>query len=174
MRNGSLNLNNEALVQAYVSHYDGSGQVGNGMLPAFQGSMYQDGAGLGDILRSFFRHVIPIVAPGAASFLSSAVQGLNDGQTFKQAALSGLAPAAKTMVSSAAKGFFQPGSGSRRRKRRAAATGGGTKAKRARRKRRKGGRKKHVYKRANKRAIKKSSNRGRIKSTSIPLIPTNF
>ena len=70
IRIGSLNLNHDALVQAYMAHYDGSGQVGYGMLPAFQGSMYQDGAALGDILRSFFRHVIPIVAPGAASFLS--------------------------------------------------------------------------------------------------------
>ena len=100
MRIGSLNLNHDALVQAYVQHYDGT-QSGNGMLPAFQGSMYQDGAGLGDILRGFFRHVIPIIAPGAASFLSSAAQCLTEGKTLSNAALGGLAPAAKAMVDSA-------------------------------------------------------------------------
>ena len=171
MRIGSLNLNHDALVQAYVSHYDGSGQVGNGMIPAFQGSMYQDGAGLGDILRSFFRHVIPIVAPGAASFLSSAVQGLNDGKTFKQAAFGGLAPAAKSMVDSAAQRLSQSGSGRKRRKPQSR----GPNAKRGRKAQAK---KKQVKKRVYKARVtgrnKKTNSIGSIKIGSIPLVPTNF
>ena len=171
MRIGSLNLNHDALVQAYVAHYDGSGQVGNGMLPAFQGSMYQDGAGLGDILRSFFRHVIPIVAPGAASFLSSAVQGLNDAQTFKQAALSGLAPATKTMVSSAAQKLSQSGSGRKRRKPQSR----GPNAKRGRTTQvKKKPVKKRVYKGRVTPRKKKSNSKSAVKFASIPLIPTNF
>jgi len=161
MRIGSLNLQQDALAEAFYVHYSGN-QYGSGILPAFQGSAYQDGAGLGDILRSFFRHVIPILAPGAASFLSSAVQGLNDGKTFKQAALGGLAPAAKTMVASAGQKLSQIGSGRKRRN----TTG----ASKAGQKRTKGRGPKPVYKPASARG-NTSKNHSRSKSF---IIPTNF
>ena len=47
------------------------------MLPAFDGSMYQDGNGLGDVLLSVFRTIIPIITSGATTFLRGAAEGLS-------------------------------------------------------------------------------------------------
>ena len=44
--------------------------VWGGMLPAYEGSMYQDVNGLSDVLRSVFRTIFPIITSGATTFLS--------------------------------------------------------------------------------------------------------
>ena len=47
-------------------------QQGRGAdFPVFQGTRYnQYGQGFGNIFRGFFRHVLPVVASGALTFLS--------------------------------------------------------------------------------------------------------
>ena len=151
MRIGSLIPNHDALVQAYVDHYT---QTGRGQLPAFQGTLYQEGAGLGDILRSFFRTVFPIVAPAASSFLGSALSGWNQGKSLKDAAVGAIRPAATMLVDATAQKLAQKGSG-RKRKRKSP-------KRKTPAKKRKPSPKTRVYKRAKKPRSK------------VSFIPTNF
>lgn len=155
MRIGSLNLQHDALVRAYTQHYAGT-QGGSGILPAFEGSMYQDGSGLGDVLRSVFRNVFPILASGATTFLRGAAEGLTQGKTLKDSALSALAPAAQDVVGSAIHRVTQRGSG-RRRKR---------KSKRSTPK----SPKRRVYKRKRKTSTKKRYKKRR----KLTIAPLNF
>ena len=157
----SLIPNHEALVQAYVNHYT---QTGRGQLPAFQGTLYQEGAGLGDILRSFFRTVFPIVAPAASSFLGSALTGWNQGKSLKDAAVGAIRPAATMLVDATAQKLAQKGSG-RKRKR----ASGGSKKRRGK-KRKLTQSKKSVYKGV----VRGGLRRRKSKRTKVSFIPTNF
>ncbi len=107
---------NEELVKAYCEHYlpqNGgslrsfqSNQIG-GMLPSFQGTQYQRGHGLGDILRGIFRTVFPLFAPiatnSASTFIKSAGEALIEGKTLKDAAKSAFAPTAGALIDSTAR-----------------------------------------------------------------------
>lgn len=112
MRIGSLNLPHDQNVRTYVEHY----QRGSGVLPAFEGSMYQDGNGLGDVLKSVFRAVLPIFTSGASTFLKSAAHGISEGKSLGDAAKESLAPAAKKVVGKAVKRVVQSGKGRKKRR----------------------------------------------------------
>ena len=115
MRIGSLNLPHDALVRAYTQHYTAT-QSGSGILPAFEGSVYQDGSGLGDVLRSVFRAVFPIISSGASTFLRGAAEGLGQGKTLGDAAKGALAPTAQDIVGHAVNRITQKGGGRRKRR----------------------------------------------------------
>ena len=116
MRIGSLNLPHDALVRAYTQHYAGT-QVGSGMLPAFEGAMYQDGSGLGDVLRSVFRAVFPIFSSGASTFLRGAAEGLGQGKSLGDAAKGALEPTMQDVLGKTVSRVMQKGSGKRRKRR---------------------------------------------------------
>ena len=115
MRIGSLNLPHDALVRAYTQHYTAT-QSGSGILPAFEGSVYQDGSGLGDVLRSVFRAVFPIISSGASTFLRGAAEGLGQGKSLGDAARGALAPTAQDIVGHAVNRITQKGGGRRRKR----------------------------------------------------------
>jgi hypothetical protein len=129
--------------EAYIRYYKQQRQSG-GQLPVFRGSRHeQDGAGLGDILRSIFRVVAPIarrVAPillkGATTFASNAIRAHKAGVPLGDALKQAVGPA----VNDATDVGLQQSAGGRRRraatKRKAAAAslvGGGGVAKKRRR-----------------------------------------
>lgn len=83
-----------------------------GELPVYRGSRYiQYGSGFGDILRSIFRHVFPVVAEGASAFFGNLVQNRNSGSNWQSAAKAAIAPTAKAMVESTGKQIAQNGNG---------------------------------------------------------------
>lgn len=107
MRIGSLNLPHDQQVRTYVEHY----QRGSGILPAFEGSMYQDGNGLGDILKSVVRLVLPIVTSGASTFVKNTAHGLSEGKSLGDAATNSLGETAKKVVKKTVKRVVQKGKG---------------------------------------------------------------
>ena len=107
MRIGSLNLQHDALVRAYTQHYQG----GSGILPAFEGSLYQDGSGIGDIFRSVFRAIFPIFSSGATTFLKGAAEGLSQGKSLGDAAKGALAPTAQDIIGNTVNRVMQKGRG---------------------------------------------------------------
>lgn len=153
MRIGSLNLNHDALVRAYAQHY----QTGGGILPAFQGAAFQDGAGIGDVLRSIFQAIFPIVASGASSFIRGTADGLSQGRSLGEAAKAAIGPTASDVAGQAVQRLVQRGAGRKRRKikrRRISKKTTGVKHKR------------RVFKRKHK-VTKKSAKR--VKLTNIPI-----
>lgn len=156
MRIGSLNLEHDALVRAYTQHYAAS-QRGSGILPAFEGTAYQDGSGLGDVLRSIFRTIFPIVTSGASTFLRGAAEGLGQGKSLGEAAKGALAPAAQDIVGNAVSKVMQRGSGRRKKQ---------TKRKRGRPK----AKKRRVYKRKKSSPSKKRHRKRR----KLSIAPINF
>jgi len=107
MRSSNLSPD-EARLRAYCAHYQSQigsglrsfkgGQIGGGGLPSFQGTQYQHGNGIGDVLRGIFRTLIPIFGPIAANtastFLTSAAQSIKEGKNLKEATKSALMPTA--------------------------------------------------------------------------------
>ena len=80
----------------YLQYYQA--QTG-GRLSAFEGARrVQVGNGLGDILRGIFRHVLPIAARGASTFLSQTLSGRDGGLGWKEAAKSAIMPTAHNVV----------------------------------------------------------------------------
>ena len=65
------------------------------MLPAFEGSMYQDGNGLGEVLGSVFRTIFTIITSGATTFLRGAAEGWSQGKCLSEAANGAIGPAAQ-------------------------------------------------------------------------------
>jgi len=80
------------------------GQVG-GFIPVYAGVPYQYGNGLGDILRGIGRFLIPIIAPiaqrAASSFFDSAVSGIREGKSIKEAAKGAIAPTVSETIDAA-------------------------------------------------------------------------
>lgn len=101
--------------ETYYKYY--SAQVGGGQLAGFQGSRYQEGDGFGDILRGFARHVVPIIAPVASSFLSSLLQGHTGGMSWKDSAREALPEAVANLGRTATSHLMQSGRGRRKKKR---------------------------------------------------------
>ena len=153
MRIGSLNLQHDALVRAYTQHYQG----GSGILPAFEGSLYQDGSGIGDIFRSVFRAIFPIFSSGATTFLKGAAEGLSQGKSLGDAAKGALAPTAQDIIGNTVNRVMQKGSGRKRRKH--------SKKRKASHKK-----KRAVYKRKRKTASKKRHSKRR----KLSFDPVNF
>lgn len=184
MRIGSVNLYRDEVIRPYPEHY----QRGAGILPAFSGTVYQEGNGLGDILRSVFRLVLPIVSSGASTFLKSAAQGISEGKSLGDAAKGSLAPMAKKVVGKAVKRVVQSGSGRKRGRRRRrrnrkgqGQTGGSSGWRKSRRKHHSKNRVKRVYKHKKRTGLK----RKRVSSSSFPkkrfskrrkitIFPSNF
>ena len=102
----------------YYNQYNQRG----GDFPVFQGARYvQYGNGFGDILRGIFRHVLPVVARGAANFLGGLVSNRDQGANWSAAAKSAILPTANAMLSQTADQMNQAqqrGSGKRRKKHR--------------------------------------------------------
>ena len=114
---GRLNLPDDALVGAYTQHYSAS-QYGGRLRPAFQGFVYQDGNGLGDVHRIVFRTIFPIINTGATTFLRGAAEGLGQGKSLGEAAKGAIGPAAQDLVGQTVSRVMQRGRGKRRRRKR--------------------------------------------------------
>ncbi len=69
----------------YVQHYMRGGQI-----PVFAGG--QHGEGLGAVLKSAGRFLLPIIAGSAAKFVSSTAKGLRQGRSFKDATKGAIGP----------------------------------------------------------------------------------
>ena len=115
MRLGSLNLPHDTLVRAYTQHYLNT-QSGSGILPGFEGTLYQEGNGLGDIFRSVIRAIFPILSSGANTFIRAA-EGITQGKSFGQAALGAVGPAISDVIGQSVNRVMQKGSGRRRKRR---------------------------------------------------------
>ena len=78
-----------------------------GFIAPYSGSKYQYGFGLGDILRGVFRTIVPYLLPLASNalhgFLGSFTQSMDQGKSIKEAAKTGLLPAAKSAIQSYAR-----------------------------------------------------------------------
>ncbi|KAF0154025.1 MAG: hypothetical protein FD188_3310 [Ignavibacteria bacterium] len=75
-----------------------------GEYPVYRGTRYiQYGSGFGDVLRGFFRNVLPVVARGAATFFGNMVNKRDEGSNWATAAKAAIAPTAMSVVSEAAK-----------------------------------------------------------------------
>lgn len=101
------------LYDSYLHHY----QVGSGM-PVFRGADYQYGNGLGNILRSVGRFLLPLLTGAASQFISSTAEGLNRGQTFKESAKQSIGPTLSGTVGALGTSIqqrLQKGSGRKRR-----------------------------------------------------------
>ena len=116
MRLGSLNLPHDTLVRAYTQHYLNT-QSGSGILPGFEGTLYQEGNGLGDIFRSVIRAIFPILSSGANTFIRGAAEGITQGKSFGQAALGAVGPAISDVIGQSVNRVLQKGSGRRRKRR---------------------------------------------------------
>ena len=129
--------------EVYLRYYK---QQHGGQLPLFRGTRHdQDGAGLGDILRSIFRvaapiarRAAPVLLKGATAYASNVIRARKQGVPLGDAMKQAIAPAIGDAADVAVKQF----GGKRHRKRKATATAavstGGSHAK----KRRAGGAKK--------------------------------
>lgn len=107
--------------QIFLKHYER--QIGGGF-PVFRGSDVQYGGGLGQILRSVGRFLLPIFAPVAASaatnFVKSAADNLSSGRSFGDSAKQSLRSTLATAVGDLGdniKTRIQSGHGRRKRKR---------------------------------------------------------
>jgi hypothetical protein len=117
--------------EVYIRYYRQQRQSG-GQLPVFRGSRHeQDGAGLGDILRTIFRvaapmarRVAPVLLKGATTFARSAIRAHREGVPVGEALKQAVGPA----VSDASNVAFQQFGGRRKRaatKRKTASLAGG-------------------------------------------------
>lgn len=131
--------------KALFEHY----QRGRGF-PVFKGTD-QYGRGLGDILKSIARFVLPIFAPAASRFITSAAGGLNEGRSLKDSAKEALKPALGEALNATTSGIMSRFSGR------------GLKRKRSTRKRKAPA--KRVYKGAGKRTARKFKALGKRRST---------
>lgn len=156
-------MSNDPRSDLYFKVY--SAQKG-GEFPVYRGSRYiQYGSGFGDILRSIFRHVFPVVAEGASAFFGNLIQNKNSGSNWQSAAKAAIVPTAKALVESTGKQIAQSGngqpqmSGLGKRKR---------KKSKKKHKKKKSAKKKRVYKgskhKAKKKKIKFSENDSKIPS----------
>ncbi len=117
---------------AFYEHYQR--QNGSG-LPVFKGPsiLYgsglpvyvgQNGAGFGDILRGFFRSLIPILAPvalrTAGSFVSKTLKARDEGKSWGEAAKGSIGPSLNTAIETGKEEFMKnrAQSGGRRARRR--------------------------------------------------------
>ena len=94
-------------------------QIG-GALPVFHGSD-QYGEGLGDILRSVFRFLMPIASSAASKFIKTTSSGLDAGQSLGHAAKTSILPTIGEAVLGAAQqglSHFQTGKGRKKSKHR--------------------------------------------------------
>ena len=82
------------LIRPYLEHY----QRGAGILPAFSGSVYQEGNGFGDVMKSVVRAFLPMATRGAANFLEGTARNFAQGKSLSQAAETALAPRAMRMM----------------------------------------------------------------------------
>jgi hypothetical protein len=180
--------------EAYIRYYRQQHQSG-GQLPVFRGSRHeQDGAGLGDILRTIFRiaapiarRAAPVLLKGATTFASNAIRAHREGVPLGEALKQAVGPAVNEAAGVALKQFG--GRRKRAAKKRKAATaslgGGGDDAppkrrrKTKRRKSQAGGKKRRTVKKASgggggkaykRRAKKQKGGRKRKAATSKKLI----
>ena len=76
-----------------------------GFIPVYAGVPYQYGNGLGDILKGIGRFLIPIISPiaqrAASSFFESAVSGIREGKSIKEAAKGAIAPTVSETIDAA-------------------------------------------------------------------------
>lgn len=117
---------------AFYEHYQS--QLGYG-LPVFKGSSIQYGSGLpvfagqygagfGDILMGFFRHLIPILAPvalkTAGSFISNTMKSRDEGKSWGESARGSIGPSLNTAFETGKEEFIKnrAQSGGRRTRRR--------------------------------------------------------
>ena len=95
-------IHSHDLSDRYYRHY--AGQMG-GSLAAFHGSRHQNGEGLGDILRSIGRFLLPIIGPiastAATHFIKSTSSGMDEGKSLRDAAKGALAPTLTSTLTSA-------------------------------------------------------------------------
>ena len=93
----------------YYQNQRGGGSLpvfrGYGVLPVFRGDPVQQGKGLGDILKSVARFLIPIVAPifgsAASSFITSTSDGIHEGRSLKESAKAAISPTLSAGLSAA-------------------------------------------------------------------------
>ena len=118
MRTRALNpiRDEDRYTDVYKRHY--CNQCG-GSFPVFRGLPHQTGSGLGDILRAVGRFVLPIFAPAASRFITSAAEGIKEGQTLKESAKRAVGPALSSALDSAGAHLTRKMSGSGRKRRRA-------------------------------------------------------
>jgi hypothetical protein len=98
--------------EVYVRYYKKQRQSG-GQLPVFRGSRHeQDGAGLGDILRTVLRvegpiarRAAPIVMKGATTFARSAMRAHQEGIPLGEALKQAVGPAVSNATGVAMKQF---------------------------------------------------------------------
>ena len=82
----------------YVKYYEA--QAG-GSLPIFRGSKRynpQSGAGIGDVLRSVFRTVLPVALQGIGTFIGETLRAKGSGANWKESARTALGPSAKNVL----------------------------------------------------------------------------
>jgi len=105
----------EASADMYERYYANQ-QSGRGM-PVYSGAIRQKGHGLGNIIGSLFRRILPFLGRGAAAALmtgSKVVGDVSDGKKLNQSLKDRLPEGIKSLASSVVN---QSGSGHRKRKR---------------------------------------------------------
>ena len=106
----------DASAGMYEQYYANQ-QSGRGM-PVYSGALRQRGHGLGNIIGSLFRRILPFLGRGAAAALmtgSKVVGDVSEGKKFKQSLKDRVPEGIKSLASSLVN---QSGSGHRKRKRR--------------------------------------------------------
>lgn len=89
-----------------------------GDFPVFRGARHiQYGNGFGDIFRGIFRHVLPVLAKGAATFFGDLVRNREQGSNWGSALKSAIAPTAMSVIGEASKHVNQTGTGKKRKRR---------------------------------------------------------
>jgi len=111
MRTRALNTirDEDRYTDVYKRHY--CNQCG-GSFPVFRGLPHLTGSGLGDILRAVGRFVLPIFAPASSRFITSAAEGIKEGQTLKESAKRAVGPALSSALDSAGAHLTRKMSGS--------------------------------------------------------------
>lgn len=113
-----MSAHDQAIKNAILNHY--LAQSGRGNYPVFRGAPVQYGNGIGDIFRSIGRFLMPIFASSARTFLSTAAQGLTEGQTLKEATKRAIKPTLTKAVEGTTDQVMSKFSGQGRRRRRRA------------------------------------------------------
>ena len=78
---------------------------GIGEMPVFSGLPYQRGSSFGSFFGGLFRRILPILGSAARTFISSAAEGLNRGDTLGSAAKGALMPTLAEGVHGAVREF---------------------------------------------------------------------
>ena len=82
-----MDSQSDSYVRYYTSQHGGS-------IPVFRGSRYyQEGAGIGDILRGIFRFIAPVAVRGLSSFAGNTLRAHEAGASLADAAKAAIAPA---------------------------------------------------------------------------------